>query len=76
MNFTLQQYTMDCYAVDMHEIQVYNILNYVNKFTVQVKSTIHYNCTMCNYCRYKGIENNCKETCYYWLWNHGFGKKS
>ena len=29
----------------MHEIQVYNIFNYVKTFTVQVKSTIHNNCT-------------------------------
>ena len=27
---------MYCYVVDMHEMQVYNILNYVKKFTVQV----------------------------------------
>ena len=52
---------MYCYAADMHEIQVYNILNYVKKFTVQVKSTIHYNCTMCNYCRYKGIQTLVKK---------------
>ena len=32
----------------MHEIQVYNIFNYVKKFTVQLKSTMHNNCTMCN----------------------------
>ena len=51
----------------MHEIQVYNIFNYVKKFTVQVKSTIHNNCTMCNYCRYTWIQNTCKETCYYWF---------
>ena len=31
---------------------------------------------MCNYCRYKGIQNTCKETCYYWFWNHGFGQKT
>ena len=65
LNLTEQQYTMYCYAVYMHEIQVYNILNYVKKFTVHMKSTIHYNYTMCNYCRYKAIPNTCKETCYY-----------
>ena len=37
LNLTLQHYTMYCYVVDMHEIQVYNILNYVKKFTIQVK---------------------------------------
>ena len=37
LNVTLQQYTMYCYAVYMHEIQVYNIFNYVKKFTVQVE---------------------------------------
>ena len=31
---------------------------------------------MCNYCRYKGIQNTYKETCYYWFWNHGFGQKT
>ena len=31
---------------------------------------------MCNYCRYTGIQNTCKETCYYWLQNHGFGQKT
>ena len=76
LNLTLQQYTMYCYAVYMHERQVYNIFNYVKQFTVQVKSTIHNNCTMCNCCRYKGIQNTCKETCNYWFWNHGFGQKT
>ena len=61
LNVTLQQYTMYCYAVYMHEIQVYNIFNYVKKFTVQAKSTMYNNCTMCNYCRYKGIQNTLKK---------------
>ena len=60
----------------MHEIQVYNIFKYVKKIRVQLKSTIHNNCTMCNYCRYTGIQNTCKETCYYWFWNHGFSQKT
>ena len=37
LNLTLQQYTMYCYVVDMQEIQLHNILNYVKKITVQVK---------------------------------------
>ena len=31
---------------------------------------------MCNYCRYTGIQNTCKETCYYWFGNHGFSQKT
>ena len=31
---------------------------------------------MCNYCRYTGIENTCKETGYYWFQNHGFSQKT
>ena len=45
----------------MHEIQVYNIFNYVQKFTAQVKSTLHNNCTMCNYCTYTGIKTLVKK---------------
>ena len=32
---------MYCYVADMHETQVYNILNHVKKIKVQVKQTIH-----------------------------------
>ena len=42
LNLDLKHYTMYCYVADMHETQVYNILNHVKKFKVQVKYTMHY----------------------------------
>ena len=37
LNLNLKHYTMYCYVVDMHETQMYNILNHVKKFKLQVK---------------------------------------
>ena len=35
LNLNLKHYAMYCYVADMHETQVYNILNHVKKFKVQ-----------------------------------------